>query len=343
MVLQQLKSGVASIEQAMSLARSSGLDSLAARLTPVPPAPQLRAVIEPFLRQIESPRTKSAYATGLRYLTGSLGPSVLVDQIGSHHIDDILTDLRGRGLSANTVASAKTAWSALFTWLRRREQSAATLEGRTSRLPDHPVQMAKTIAVGTTRHRFLTPSEFERFLDNAIAPMRAQYATLALCGLRIGEFIHLRPQDVDLSEGRIKIRAQEDWAPKGYPRYTRGVGDIPIHRRRLLPLLNEYRDEWAGTGRRFFVNPRSGRRWSYDAFRRRMMIDTQAIGLVYGARDPEGVSPHTFRHTLASWLAQRDVQLKKIALILRDTVETVDERYAHLLPTDLDHTIQNVL
>ncbi len=116
------------------------------------------------------------------------------------------------------------------------------------------------------------------------------------------------------------------------------MGDIPVHRRHLLPYLEEYAREWAGE-ERFFVNPRTGHPWSYDAWRDQVERDVLAAGLEYGREHPRGVTAHTLRHTIASWMAQADVQLMKIAMHLRDSVATASKYYAHLLPSDLEETI----
>ncbi len=62
-----------------------------------------------------------------------------------------------------------------------------------------------------------------------------------------------------------------------------------------------------------------------------------------------GVSIHapargatTLRHTFASWLAQKDIQLLKIAKLMGDTVAIVESTYAHLLPTDLRGAVERL-
>jgi len=196
-----------------------------------------------------------------------------------------------------------------------------------------------------TRHRFLSEGEYGRLLEVAPEPMRAHYATLALCGLRVGELIALPPAHVRLPT-HIHVGLWGDWAPKGYPRSERGVRDVPVHRTQLLPLLEEYAEQWAGAAS-FFVHPGTGRPWLVSAFGRTMARDVAAAGLVAGQRrngkrQPDGITRHTLRHTFASWLGQRDVQLVKIAQLLGDTIDTVERHYAHLLPTDLDRSVNRL-
>ena len=114
--------------------------------------------------------------------------------------------------------------------------------------------------------------------------------------------------------------------------------------------MEQDEERWAGE-ETFFTNPNSWEPWSYSTFCTRMERDVEALGLRYGAWTgtgkarkliPDGLTPHSLRHTLASWLAQEDVQLMKIAAILGDTEETVRQHYAHLLSCDLDHAIQRI-
>ena len=161
----------------------------------------------------------------------------------------------------------------------------------------------------------------------------------------MGELFNLPPSHVRLPE-KIHIGPSAGWVPKGYPRSRHGVRDVPIHQEALLPLLEEYSRACAGKDY-FFLNPRTGEKWAYNTFAKWFATDVRAAGLTAGQRrggvaQPDGITPHTLRHTLASWLAESDVQLMKIAAILGDTEETVSKHYAHLLPGDLDRTIQRL-
>lgn len=63
--------------------------------------------------------------------------------------------------------------------------------------------------------------------------MRIQYLTLAYTGMRIDGCITRRPQEI--GPRVIRVRAPHDWSPKGYPRYTGGVRDVPVGQGRLRP------------------------------------------------------------------------------------------------------------
>jgi integrase len=267
-------------------------------------------------------------------------------EIQPHHIQDAKAGALASGLAPNTLRTMLGAWASFFTWAVAREESEAAGQHRPMLRETNPVRRAKAwVKTNATRHRFLAFPEFDRLLSVAPPYMVAQYATLTLCGLRIEEFMVLPPAHVILPT-HLHVGPWGTWAPKGYPRVEHGVRDIPIHHARLLPLLEEYRKEWAGS-RTFFVNPNTGDPWTYSAFVKHFRRDVAAAGMVYGQRvggegQPEGITPHVLRHSLASWLAQADVQLMKIARILGDTEDTVRRHYAHLLPTDIDRTMNRL-
>ena len=356
-VLQAWADGEVTAEELHRLIDQHGIDNYRAHLPVlrsapedpgVPDAPPLDRHADTYLRQIKKKGTRGTYEKYMRKLCeyrvkGSrLGDRPWWD-IPRHTIRDAKDSV---DLAQNTVRTMLGAWSGFFTWAIAREESEAEHEGRKPLLESNPVRRAKVWErIQTTRHRFLLLPEFERLIAAAAAPMKAQYAALALCGFRIEEFMVLPPVHVMLPT-HIHVGPWGDWRPKN----DRGIRDVPIHKTMLLPLLEQYQERWAGE-ETFFTNPNSWEPWSYSTFCTRMERDIEAMGLRYGAWTgtgkarkliADGLTPHSLRHTLASWLAQEDVQLMKIAAILGDTEETVRQHYAHLLPCDLDHAIQRI-
>jgi integrase len=66
--------------------------------------------------------------------------------------------------------------------------------------------------------------------------------------------------------------------------------------------------------------------------------DFKAARLPLG-RGAGGLTFHSLRHTFASWLVQRDVQIMKVARLLGDTAKMVEDVYGHLLPGDLERVV----
>lgn len=358
-VLDAVKAGTVTVEQLERLTDQWGIADYRKHLDLAPPAPafhvpSLDEHVDRWLGALLKDGTRGVYRKALTHLRDfehdgeRLGGRPWHLAAPRHVIGDVKVSLRSR-LASNTIRTTMGAWSGFFEWAIEREQSEASAAGRKPLLEVNPVRAAKVWdPIELTRHRFLTWDEFWRLVAVAPAPMRAQYATLGLGGLRVGELMALPPAHVHLPT-RIHVGPWGGWVPKGYPRSKHGVRDVPMHHA-LVPYLEEYARTYAGE-ETFFVNPDTGFAWQESAFRRRMRKDVEAAGMTSGAwsradekltRKADGITPHTLRHTLASWMAQDDIQLMKIAAILGDTEETVRQHYAHLLPSDLDRSINRV-
>jgi integrase len=82
------------------------------------------------------------------------------------------------------------------------------------------------------KHPAATQQQLEAVLSVATGTLFAVFAMLGFTGLRIGEVIALRPEDVDLVGRVIRVHHRENWRPK-----TEGSErEVPIHPR-LLAIL----------------------------------------------------------------------------------------------------------
>jgi integrase len=153
-------------------------------------------------------------------------------------------------------------------------------------------------------------------------------------GLRAGEATHLRrDEDVDLAKARLVIQPREGEYP-WRPKTDNSVRDVPMNRQLVRWIRSHIRTGYAGDtyltrGPRFDkpINGKTRERWVIEAF--------EKAGIEYGRDKGQGATLHTLRHTFASWLAQKDIQLLKIAALMGDTNQEVEKTYAHLLPKDL--------
>jgi integrase len=126
---------------------------------------------------------------------------------------------------------------------------------------------------------------------------RPLLATLALAGLRIGELLALTWADVDLANGRIRVRASKTEA---------GVRTVDIQ-----PELRDELLDWKATtahdASADLVFPTStGRPDNRNNVRRRVLLRAveRANDQLGGRCEPlpAQLSPHALRRTFASWL-----------------------------------------
>lgn len=125
-------------------------------------------------------------------------------------------------------------------------------------------------------------------------------------GLRRGELVQLRWQDIDLTARRLTVRA--GYAKSGRTRH------VPLNSE-VVSVLKSYRGQLSGAGRLFSVAG-IGKAWE------RLM---QAAGV-------EDFRFHDLRHTFASKLAMGGIDLNTIRELLGHGDIKMTLRYAHLAP-----------
>jgi integrase len=160
------------------------------------------------------------------------------------------------------------------------------------------------------RERWLTREEADRLLAGCRTPHVRLYVALALyTAARRGAILGLQWSAVDFQAGVIDL---------GHGTGTKRRGFVPIAEP-LRPLLEgaakaatcPYVVEWSGAP---VADIKTGFR---DAMSR--------AGL-------SGVSPHTLRHTAATWMAMAGVPMSEIARFLSDSEKTVERVYAKWNP-----------
>lgn len=175
----------------------------------------------------------------------------------------------------------------------------------------NPVRRVKFFQEFNIRARVLSPEEEERLLRNA-APFLQDLMRFALStGLRTGEIFSLQWSAVDWEKGVLNV-----FAPK-----TGKTRTVPLNAEArkileswLLGRKNEY----------VFYNQVTGKPF----------VDLKAgFALACRKAEIEGVTWHTLRHTFASRLLDRGVDVVTVKELLGHSTITVTMRYTH---TNLD-------
>lgn len=172
-------------------------------------------------------------------------------------------------------------------------------------------------APGPAKDRWLTRSEAAALLRAARAEPKARghlplFILLALYGAaRSGAILSLKWSQVDLERGTI------DWREPGRAETNKGRARIKMPRRLWLALKRVQR---ADIGHVIHIDGKP-----VGSIKRAFRTACKAAGL-------EGVSPHTLRHTSATWMAQAGVPIWEIAGYLGQSVQRTTERYLHHHP-----------
>jgi integrase len=216
-------------------------------------------------------------------------------------------DIEGYKLSRKVMVSGSTVNRELAL-LKRMFNLAINWDLFLDFNPVRKVKFFREVNIGL---RVVSLEEEEKLLRNA-SPYIQDLVRFALnTGLRIGELFDLRWSNVDLEKDVLNVFAAK----------TQKTRTVPINTeaRKVLEC-------WAlGKKNEFvFYNPETGKPF----------VDLQAgFALACKKAEIEGVTWHTLRHTFASRLVSRGVDIVTVQQLLGHSTVTVTMRYTH---TNLD-------
>lgn len=179
------------------------------------------------------------------------------------------------------------------------------------------ISLSAVTAIFQTAYRILesakNPYDRKIALRNA-AVLELMFAT----GVRVSELCHLTDQDVDLESGKIRV-------------YGKGDKErvIQIGNSDTLNLLQCYRTEFLGqiTACGFFFVNRQKSRLTEQSVRQMLAQYAKQAGL------SEKVTPHMFRHTVATLLLEAGVDIRYIQQFLGHSSISITEIYTHVSTT----------
>lgn len=258
----------------------------------------------------------------LTYYGSERGPKVTAPKVMAHAIDVLTGFWEGR-----MVADVKPETCSLY--CERRGRSAGTLRRELGVLQaainyaHENSKLTRSVVVKLPespppRDRWLTRQEAARLLRASRTEQARLYMPLfILLGLYTGRrketILSLRWPQVDLEAGLI------DFEIPGRERTKKRRGKIPIPAK-LLPHLERARKRGSDLGYVLHIN---GKR-----------IGNNKKGFAAACRRAslKGVSPHTMRHTAATWLMQAGVSLWQAAGFLAMSEKMLHDVYGHHHP-----------
>lgn len=195
-----------------------------------------------------------------------------------------------------------------------------------------PGNVARKVAGPVTPRRlpdWYTRSEVDRITAALVAAGHESHAVMVklMCwvGLRWGEAAALRGDDVDWLRGMVRVDhvLTQGGADKAYPKTSTSIREVPAP----AWLVKELGGLLVGRerGDRIFVTTRGGRDLSAANWRKVFDEARATAGVGHG-------TPHTCRHTAASWLVQQGVPLYEVQRQLGHSSVQTTQVYAHLSP-----------
>jgi integrase len=147
-------------------------------------------------------------------------------------------------------------------------------------------------------------------------------------GLRRGELVALRWEDVDLDDRRMHVRHRNGFTTKN-SRERR----VPIRGGALEVLRRMDAERDVALDGPVFTD-RGGLPIKPDRMTKAFKRMARKAGL------DERIHFHSLRHTTGSWLAMKGVPIRVIQAILGHSSVNVTERYSHLAPETLDAAME---
>lgn len=166
---------------------------------------------------------------------------------------------------------------------------------------------------------FLDFDEAERLVEAAEPESKAMIITALKTGMRLGELVALRWEDVDLVKGQLRVVRSATGGHIGTPKSGRNRV-IPLSTG-LVRVLREHRHL---KGELVFCAA-DGRMLNKNMVRRPIARACRLAGL-------RNIGWHKLRHTFASHLVMRGAQMKTVQELLGHATMEMTMRYAHLAP-----------
>lgn len=288
-----------------------------------------------------------------RHIVPALG-HVRLDELSVGHVSEMLRAKLDAGLSAQTVSQIRAVLRAALSQAEREELVFRNV-ARIAKLPA-PVEPyeGRTLTLEEAR-RFLAVADQDR--------LAALYRVVLPLGLREGEALALRWDDIDFEARTIHVRHTLQRVPrKDRAHRAEGEGLIVLptktrrskqklpmpeicaralrgHRARQLEERFAAGTRWRETGF-VFTTPTGGPLHARDVTINSFRPVCERAGIPYSTRERQrgpfeqrGLRFYDLRHSCASLLIAQGVPLRVVQEVLRHTnIRTTADRYTHLVP-----------
>jgi integrase len=228
-------------------------------------------------------------------------------------IQDYADKMLAAGAQPSTIRNSVMPVRVICNW-RRRE------------VPVNPTTGLRLPAVRFGRDRIASPAEAEQLLAALKSTDRPLWATALYAGLRRGELMALRWQDVDFAQGIVNVARA--WDPKDRemvaPKSKAGTRRVPIPAA-LRAFLAPEKLATGGDPDALVFGVR-GEPFSASSVGERAQRAWKSAAL-------EPISLHECRHTFASLMIAAGVNAKALSTFMgHANISITLDRYGHLMP-----------
>jgi integrase/recombinase XerC len=210
----------------------------------------------------------------------------------------------------------------------RTLKSAFNTAHRWGNIVSNPFDKISFVKLPETQPMYFTKEDFQRLLNMITEQWLKEIVLLAtLTGMRRGEIVNLRWQDVDLQRKVIQIQSNATFKTKQGKRRAIPMSEVAFH------LLQSRFGK--GTSEYVFslTDQKISEGWLTHKFKY----------YVYEAKlNNDKLHFHSLRHTFASWLVQDGVSLYEVQKLLGHSNISVTQVYSHLEPEKLHNTVNKI-
>jgi integrase len=235
--------------------------------------------------------------------------TVRLGDVRPRDLQALVDTLNREGSSPSTIDTTITPLRAIYRRARNR-----------GIVSQNPTQGLDKPAIRSKPRRFASAGEAEALLSVLDGPQRALWATAFYAGLRRGELVALRWEDLELATGLIHVRRGWD-AVEGEiaPKSRQGRRNVPIP-----GALRDFLVEHAQTSEqegRVFGSDRQVRRWAEGA------------GQAWLADGLRRLTLHDASHSYASLMIAAGVNAKALSTFMgHANIAITLDLYGHLMP-----------
>jgi integrase/recombinase XerC len=252
--------------------------------------------------------TEKSYARDLAILL-QLSEAASLNQLRAHDIRHFIVKLHGEGLSGRSLARMLSAWRGFYRYLIRHHGYVDN-PCNSMRVPKSPKNLPHALSPDETVKLMTFAQE-----DGLSIRDRAMLELFYSSGLRLAELTQLKPEDIDFSEGTVRVR--------GKGNKTRVV-PVGSHALQALQAWLKQRAAMLAPGETALFLSLRGKQISPRAVEYRLQTRANQQNL------STHTFPHALRHSFASHMLQSSGDLRAVQEMLGHVSISTTQVYTHL-------------
>ena len=241
------------------------------------------------------------------------------------HIVEFHSAMEANGLGRKTRRNLHAVLSKMFSYAHDLEL-----------IPSNPVKRGIAPKVENIEKPALGEEQLYALLDAVPVRNKAFYATLAFTGIRTGEALGLKWEDIDFADSILHVRRAIYRGRVTTPKTSGSIRPRPMVPELRQALLNHKAMAVYTQPNSYIFSSSSGRPMNSDMLRRTLQDALRKLGIVFDQDRADGL--HLLRHTSGSLVYRRTANVKVTQAWLGHSSSRVTlDTYTHLMNDEQKH------